>query len=140
MKQHLHTRVDGVLRVTGQKGCALFGPYIDLPAGHYTVTVILSGKTSGRVRMDISADQGNRVIAARDFNLSTTWKRKLVLCADVAEDISLFEVRLFTDTGARLDIAAIRITITRPPLKMATRFRAMLGKGMTYSGAGITSA
>ena len=68
-------KVGDVIRVRAHRGCALNGPYLDLPAGRCAVRVLLRGRSHGRVRMELTVKDGREVLASESFDLLKGWIR-----------------------------------------------------------------
>jgi SAM-dependent methyltransferase len=113
----LHTtageRIGGLIRVRAKSGAALFGPYLDVPAGQCRVRVLLAKPGSGVVDIQLTATDGQVTLASQKVNF--LWQRSTVieLAADLAEAITGLEVRIFCRGEASLDIEGVEIDLDR---------------------------
>lgn len=111
----LHTevgeRVGDRIRVRAQLGCALHGPYVDLPAGRGIARIILSGPGRGRVRVEVTAGPHQQVLASAMCNLLRG--TSLELSFESAHALTQVEVRLFCRLAVSLEIAAVEIELER---------------------------
>lgn len=116
----LHTttgdRTADAIRIRGGSGCVLFGPYVDLPAGECTARIILAGHAAGHVRIDLSAERGGMVIAAREIDLAALAGSAIELTASIPAPLSACEVRLHCDGAAELDVTGVEIDLVALPL------------------------
>ncbi|WP_026359813.1 class I SAM-dependent methyltransferase [Sphingomonas sp. PR090111-T3T-6A] len=101
-------KIGDVIRVRAHRGCALHGPYLDLPAGRCTVRVLLRGPSHGRVRMDLTTADGKRTLASEAFHL-LNWSRKTIEMSVDIPAVTGFEVRLFCRLGVSLEIEGVEI-------------------------------
>jgi hypothetical protein len=91
-------RADGA--ITSEPGCALYGPYIDIPAGRCTAGVHIEG--TGPARIELTADSGQRILAVREADLSKLSGARLEVSADIGEAQSACEVRVQLTGHARI--------------------------------------
>jgi len=102
----------GRLRIAAKSGAILYGPYLDLMAGHCTARVVLSEGASGTVKMELVADRGTRVLAAGMFNLAEAGT-VLGLEAELDAPAALVEVRLFAKSRVALEVIGVEIDLDR---------------------------
>jgi len=95
----------------------MYGPYISLPAGKYSVTIegrLIAGAFSDNCVMDVTVDKGKRQIAIinnlENFLEQDSFKCTCLFILEKDEDNC--EFRLFTDSNARVSIN--RITLLKP--------------------------
>lgn len=107
---------DGRIEIEGSEGTALFGPYLELPAGKVTARVRLAGEARGQVWADIAADEGRRVFAEHAVTLDGS-DGAIELTADLAETVQDVEVRVQLRGDSRFAIAGLEIDLEQasPP-------------------------
>jgi SAM-dependent methyltransferase len=101
-------KVGEVIHVRAHRGCALNGPYLDLPAGRCAVRVLLRGRSHGRVRMELTVKDGREVLASESFDLLNWCDRALEITADIPA-VSGLEVRLFCRLAVSIEIEGVEI-------------------------------
>ena len=106
-------KAGGRLQVQARAGCVMFGPYLDLMAGHCMVRVVLAEGATGRVKMDLVADRGTRILAEAMFDLGDM-AGPLTLDVALAEPVAQFEVRLFAQGRVALEVIGVEIDLDRP--------------------------
>lgn len=94
----------------GREGFLLFGPYLQLPAGHYVAR--LKGHKDSQIAgawMDIVCDKSSRVLARQDINKSAKPGLVAELSFELVEMVNDLEVRLWitTNTFVRVDALCI---------------------------------
>lgn len=113
----LHSQVgsldDGLLSTTSLNGYLVFGPYLALPAGKYTLRLLGSVENRSRANFDVVAERGERELIAvstleDEISLGVIAERELFLDRDVQD----MEVRLWADAEARLHFKALEIQVT----------------------------
>ncbi len=104
-------KVGNRMQVEAAAGCVLHGPYLELPPGHVTARIRLGASAKGQVKMELSADKGQRVLAEHIFTLKAG--ATLVLAADLADYTTDCEVRLFAKGRVAIDILAVEIDVDR---------------------------
>ncbi|HWI86648.1 MAG TPA: class I SAM-dependent methyltransferase [Sphingomonas sp.] len=104
-------KVNGRIRVRAASGCALCGPYLDLPPGPCTARVLFERPGAGMVKMEISAEKGTRVLAEEVFSLRG--KDRLTLSTDIVDLMPDCEVRLFVKGAADFEISGVEIDVDR---------------------------
>jgi len=124
--------VDGatVKRVKGApSGTMIFGPYVNLPAGTYAVTV--DARLYQRLpivtsfRLDVVRDDTRQLVGLRKCRLYATRRRQsfaLIFTVYDGEDYPDYEVRIWARKGTPLEIGQIelyRLTDDRPQLGTA---------------------
>ncbi|HMI20266.1 MAG TPA: class I SAM-dependent methyltransferase [Sphingomonas sp.] len=102
----------GRLHVKASSGCILFGPYLDLPPGHIVARVVLGEGARGKVKMEIVAEKGTRVLVSELFDLAEAGG-VLTLEADIANLTANVEVRLFAKGKVALDVIGVEIDLDR---------------------------
>jgi FkbM family methyltransferase len=92
---------------TGEAGCPLYGPYIDLPAGSYTVTFRISADASNEEcgHVDVCRDLGNKILVSKEFSGSSLSDAHGIIKIDFAvESAGCFEFRVHSNGNANLAI------------------------------------
>lgn len=90
-------------------GTALFGPYIDLPAGRCTARILATG--IGSAVVDITADHGSKTLAAKEVKLSGP---EVEITADIEAPAYACEIRLKVEGSARITGLEIDLAPTVP--------------------------
>jgi len=108
LKTVVGEKIEDVIRIRAHRGCALHGPYLDLPAGRCTVRIVLRGPSQGRVRMDLTTSDGKQTLASEALHL-LNWRRKTIEMSVDIPAVTGFEVRLFCRLGVSLDIEGVEI-------------------------------
>lgn len=62
-------KVGGIVRAKGEGGALVFGPYVSLKAGRYTLQV--EGSSAGPFRIDVAQRGGTVQVAAKEFASAT---------------------------------------------------------------------
>ena len=124
----LHSQVaspdDGVLSTTSMNGYLVFGPYLALPAGNYTLRLLGSVENRSRANFDVVAERGEKELIAvstlqHEMSPGVIAEQELFLERDVQD----MEVRLWADAEARLHFKALEIQVADvsiTPLPMPT--------------------
>jgi 2-polyprenyl-3-methyl-5-hydroxy-6-metoxy-1,4-benzoquinol methylase len=100
---------DGI-RLSGVRGVALYGPYVDLPAGSYVARVAFAGDAlSGRALMDVSCDAGANILTSRQIASA----RDAEIRFSSKNDLSKVEIRLFAEGEFRAHITEVTIERNR---------------------------
>jgi hypothetical protein len=112
------TAVDGAIRLTDARGCALFGPYLALPAGSYTARIHFAAGAdrTGRVTMDVAARNGRSQLREAIFDLENLPSGSNHIELDFAIDRpqSGCEVRLMCHEPVSALISSIELEYHRP--------------------------
>lgn len=92
------------IRLSGVPGVALYGPYVDLPAGNYVARIAFAGdQLSGRGLMDVSCDAGVNILMSRP--IASVRDAEIRFSSD--NDLVRVEIRLFAEEGFRAYISGI---------------------------------
>ncbi len=86
------------------KDATVFGPYIPLAVGKYTVTVCGSGLTAAEY--DVALDRGARLLATTEISRSDT---EITYEIEVTEAASASEFRLYNKTDGKIEFNRIEI-------------------------------
>jgi SAM-dependent methyltransferase len=105
-------RLPGEIQVRASTGCALFGPYLDLPAGGGVARVLLKEPGSGLITMDVAAETGGRILASQSFELAELGTPILELPITIAEPLSACEIRLHCETEVSANVLGVEIDLT----------------------------
>jgi hypothetical protein len=109
----VHTEIGAktgdVVVVNGGIGYALFGPYVDIPAGPCITRIVFEGQGQGSAVADLAAEQGELKLASRRVDLSALNGNAVELHTVIPRQLSAFEVRLYCDGPVRANIAAVEI-------------------------------
>jgi SAM-dependent methyltransferase len=113
----LHTQVgtrrDGAIVLDGAaKGTGLFGPYIDLPAGHYLARLRFRPNTvlEGRAVMDVACNTGTRLVHT-SINTKQGCEAHHITETTFASntDLNGVEVRLFCEAAFSATLESVEI-------------------------------
>jgi SAM-dependent methyltransferase len=115
---HAGIAVDGAIRLTDARGCALFGPYLTLPAGRYTARILFATgpDRTGRVTMDIAARNGKSQINESIFDLENLpfGRDHIEMDFEIDRPQSGCEVRLICHDPVSAVISSIELELHRP--------------------------
>jgi SAM-dependent methyltransferase len=106
-------RVGGLIRVRAKSGWALFGPYLDLPAGRCWARVLLSKPAGGIVQFELTSDKGKTVLASERLIFLLNRSTVLELYVELPEAVTGVEVRISCRGEVSLDIAGVEIDLDR---------------------------
>ncbi len=104
-------RIGLTMATTGRSGCLVFGPYVELKAGRYRVTMFGAFGKSGvdGAKLDIAFDKGNQILGKCPMNLpdgdgciATLMIVLEISCAD-------FECRVHVEQNTDLQVSKIVI-------------------------------
>ena len=70
LRTEVGERIGELIRVNASWGCALSGPNLDVPAGRCRARVKLAAAARGKVRLELTGDGGQRVLAAQSIDLA----------------------------------------------------------------------
>ena len=104
------TRAGDAIVLSGSPaGMGLYGPYIDLPQGHYRASIHFTTdrEARGTVRMDVCTDVGLRIIRTASFNLAK--RRRIGFAFSLDRAATKCEVRLHCPEGTSASIKGIEI-------------------------------
>jgi hypothetical protein len=111
----LHTKVGkrgrGTIDVNSSSGCAVYGPYVDLPAGPCVARVTFQGPKRGRAYVDLAAKEGTRVLALREVDLGLLGDRPVELAVSLSEPLSQCEIRLYCRQDVQASISAVEFDL-----------------------------
>jgi 2-polyprenyl-3-methyl-5-hydroxy-6-metoxy-1,4-benzoquinol methylase len=98
---------DGIVVEPDQEGMALYGPYVPLPPGRYTASIVFKGeiRATKRVKLDVTVDTGRTVLAM----IERAPVSPLKLQFEIRDPASDLEVRLWTPGGLRATIESLEI-------------------------------
>jgi ubiquinone/menaquinone biosynthesis C-methylase UbiE len=100
----------GIVLENALAGMALFGPYLDLPAGRYRARIgFADAAANGRAVMDVTCDNGRKALAKRDLVFSNGKPATAELEFSSAAACSGVEVRLACRNGFTGTIAGLTI-------------------------------
>ncbi len=100
----------GLLTADGDVGYIIWGPYINLQAGHWRATINVKADTEncGAVIIDICQNYGRDVVAKRDIDLMSTNRAEQYSLDFVLRDRAVnVEVRLFGVTPTSVTISSV---------------------------------
>ena len=103
------------IRLEGEAGTGLFGPYVTLPAGTYLARLrFQAGRpASGRARMDVTCSTGQHLLAERQVEAGMIGVAGT--CLDLPfgaeREMAALEVRLFCEPGFRAAIEGVEILV-----------------------------
>jgi 2-polyprenyl-3-methyl-5-hydroxy-6-metoxy-1,4-benzoquinol methylase len=107
------TLVEGRLRLTGQPGYGLYGPYLPLSAGRYRAVLRLAAAppARGRARFEVAIQGGTRILASRDVELFGQVHAPLpiTLVFELENDETAIETRLLCKSGFEASIDSVEI-------------------------------
>jgi SAM-dependent methyltransferase len=113
LRTEVGERIGELIRVNASWGCALSGPNLDVPAGRCRARVKLAAAARGKVRLELTGDGGQRVLAAQSIDLAQAGT-EFEVAADLTEAVEGLEVRLFCRSwNASLEISALEIDLDR---------------------------
>ncbi len=113
----LHSQVgsldDDLLSTTSMDGYLVFGPYVALPAGSYTLRLLGSVESPSQANFDVVAERGQKELIPastleNEVQPGVIAERELYLDRAVQD----MEVRLWVDAGAQLHFRALEIQVT----------------------------
>jgi Sulfotransferase family len=105
---------NGAIRLSAQRGCGIYGPYVDLPIGRLTALISLVGPHRGRVTMDIAADRGETVLASRAIDLAMLNDDFVEISTILTRPFAQCEVRLFCDGEVDACVVGVHIRAALP--------------------------
>ncbi len=100
---------DGMIRLDGEPGVGVFGPYVDLEAGGCTARVLFDGSSKGRARVELCTEAGALVVASRTLDLAALAGGAAELRTVLQAPLTMCEVRLFCERGVHATISAVEI-------------------------------
>jgi hypothetical protein len=109
IRTEIGCKVDGVIKIGGQRGCGLFGPYVELGIGRHVAAIQLVGPRRGWVNLNISAECGETTLAERLIDLSTINGDILDISADLSRPFANCEVRVSCREDAELTIRSVTL-------------------------------
>lgn len=106
----------GRMEATGQTGMLMYGPYVPMAAGHYSMEIF--GQGGGKGWIDVCSTKGTQVHAVQEFDLvpaagggdRTLARMDFTLIQDVVD----LELRVAVHAGADLGISSIKIRMCQP--------------------------
>ncbi len=102
------------IKVTAESGCALFGPYVDIPAGRVEARVVLEGPCAGSADIELTARSGAAMLASKTVKLDEV-DGAVSIAAVLPSDMAGCEVRVFSREPVELQIRAVEIDLIRDP-------------------------
>ncbi|MFT4197633.1 MAG: hypothetical protein QM601_06960 [Pseudoxanthomonas sp.] len=108
------SKADGLLVATGQPGFVMFGPYVPMPKGSYTL--VLEGSGAQPFTLDIADQRGVRVFATRTVSgAENPGQGELArLDFELPDGVEDLEVRVSVAAGSDIRIEGYRI-VNRVP-------------------------
>lgn len=111
---HAGLRLDGNIVVdNASSGTALFGPYVDLPAGRYSASIHLAAGTTihGTAHMDVVCDRAGRTLAAQRIVAGGREGRAGPIQLAFASEVEMrgVEIRLTCVEAFKVSIAEVEI-------------------------------
>jgi len=113
LKTKVGERIGGLIRVRANSGWALFGPYLDVPAGRCRVRVRLAQPGSGTINIALASDNGQKVLASDTVHFLMRRSTVLELAVDLAEPANGLEIRISCRNDVSLDIEGVEIDLDR---------------------------
>jgi len=105
-------KTGGAIQVRDAAGCALYGPYLDLPAGQCTARIRVGVSGAGQAMMDITADMGGTTLASRLVDLAAI-DGHIELGCRIDSDAAACEIRLLSEQPISIDIVGVEIDLVR---------------------------
>jgi hypothetical protein len=96
----------------GKEGYLIYGPYTYLPKGEYKTTFYFSEPQNlrGRGYIDIVSQNGNNILARREFNFHKFWRKDeieiIFMCLENEPDV---ECRLYCYKNSNIKVKSIEI-------------------------------
>jgi hypothetical protein len=109
----------GRMMATGEAGLLLYGPYVPLNAGHYTV--LIHGGGSGRASMDVCSAGGAKIHVYQDFVADHVQAGAVLVRVGLKldADVTDLEIRVRIEAGADLWLGQIEIHPLAAPATIA---------------------
>ena len=103
-------KVDGAVRAVGKGGALVFGPYLPLETGRYT---LIEGASSGPFSVDVMRSAGTAGLAAKGYPSAAGNPfgegSLAALDFDVAEDTEGVEFRVIVPEGADTSVVSYKV-------------------------------
>ena len=111
--QNVGVRSGGRIEIHSTTDGAVFGPYLDVPAGLCEARILLDGPATGQATVDIASHGGTKVHVSHVIDLSALADNRVLISATLAEPTPGLEVRLrqlqdvtATIVGLEIDLIA----------------------------------
>lgn len=108
---------NGTLVSTGMAGFLMYGPYIQLPAGHYVarikIDVPADGTLCGSCRYEVAYGGGETIPAMTTVNLNQMDRQNLCIALNftLIEEQDDLEIRIWCDQAAALVVIDLEIAL-----------------------------
>jgi hypothetical protein len=101
-------RVAGSVATTGAAGCLTYGPYIELAAGRYILTYVLSAQQNlFGTSIDVVGDSGETFVGRAHINPKDVIDNTFGFAFDLENDLKDVEFRIFVEKETQIQISDI---------------------------------
>lgn len=115
LKTQVGKKSSGKLETTGLAGCLLFGPYVKLEPGQYTVRAYGQVfETGSRACIDAAAHCGAAILGSQNFTVTTELGIISEFKIDVESAIADLEIRIFVAEDTLMHLSGLEIVPRSP--------------------------
>ncbi|MDO6413692.1 methyltransferase domain-containing protein [Sphingomonas sp. BIUV-7] len=98
---------------TSHEGCLIYGPYLEIPAGHMSARLTIAGAARGNATIEITSNDGQRTLARSNVDLDRSGDSLFIEC-DLDTPALRTEIRLFVTKDSIVSVSGLEIDVEIP--------------------------